>query len=380
MLKTLRGKMTLMVSVVLVTTIGVMTAYSLVNSNQIFVRPIQGATTFVPELTQGQLPRVYVDEIGTDDVMTASLVTFDAVKAQKAFNTTQITVMVLIALCGIFLTYKLVGRALAPLDKLSATTAQIDVGKLNTRIETPRSKDEVAQLAHSFNAMLDRLNSSFELQKNFAQNAAHELKTPLAVLKTSMQVLGMEKEPSVEEYKENALIIEQSTDELIEIVEQLLTLTEKEDAQKQDIDINTIIADCISAQSSTADKIDVHMSTDLCDGAIYANPLLVKSVLGNIISNAVKYSKVGGEVLISTKSNNESIIITVSDTGIGIADDELESIFEPFYRADESRNKRVRGNGLGLSIVKAATDKLDGKINIMSTVGEGTSVEVALPL
>lgn len=251
---------------------------------------------------------------------------------------------------------------------------------MNTQIAVPDSHDEIATLARSFNSMLTRLNSSFTLQKNFAQNAAHELKTPLSVIKSSLQVLDLDEAPTLEDYRETTQLISKSTDELIEIVRQLLELTNQSDIQRQEIALNSMIAECIEEQEKEISSKNITVVSDLEEITIHANAPLIKSVIGNILSNATKYNKQNANIFISTMATDLYAEIVIRDTGIGIEAKDLTYIFDSFFRVDPSRSKQIAGNGLGLSIVKTAIETLQGKIEVASRCNEGTSFTIKIPL
>lgn len=377
-MKTLKNKITLMVALILIVTMGLLTAYSILNSNRHFVRPILEKNTLHSELIAPPELLVPKDSIDSEQTIINATLISDTTKAQREFGMMQFIVMIFIVLLSIFLTNYLVSRTLNPLKILNKTTAEIDEHRLNTQIPVPKSQDEITTLTNSFNSMLVRLNKSFHLQKNFTQNAAHELKTPLAVIKSSLQVLELEDAPTIDDYKENIQIVTQSTNELIEIVGQLLALTDKSNIENQEIQLELMIKECLHFQDFAIRQMNLTITTQLEVIKLHANSFLVKSILTNLISNAIKYNKQNGSICITLKKQQGQVKITICDTGIGIDQYNLARIFEPFFRADESRSKKINGNGLGLSIVKTATEHLDGTICIESVLNEGTQVILTL--
>lgn len=379
-MKTLKNKITLMVTLILILTMGLLTGYSVLNSRQHFVRPILEKNTLYANYAIPAETLPPENTISYDQNTISATVVFDAHKAQREFGMMQVTVMLFIVFCSIILTNYLVSHTLNPLKILNKTTAEIDAHKLSTQIPVPKSQDEIADLTHSFNSMLTRLNRSFALQKEFSQNAAHELKTPLSVIKSSLQILELEDDPTLEDYKENAQIITQSTNDLIEIVGQLLALTDNTDVEKQEIQLKSIIIEYLSTQHIAIEQMNLSIDTHLDSIKLYTNASLIKSVVANLISNAIKYNKQNGSILITLKQQETQAIMCISDTGIGIHKDDLSCIFQPFYRADESRCKKITGHGLGLSIVKSTIEKLGGTIYIDSTLDIGTQITVAFML
>lgn len=375
-MKTLRTKITFIVSVILIGMMGLSTICTMMNSNHAFVRPIQEATPVTPN-AQTYAGNPTNASVAPSDGET---IVFDVAQAQVYFGILQVSVMSGIALIGILLTYYLVGKSLIPLKELNEATAQIDAQKLNTQIAVPDSHDEIAILAKSFNSMLTRLNHAFTLQKNFAQNAAHELKTPLSVIKSSLQVLDLDEAPTIQDYKETTQLISKSTDELIEIVRKLLELTNQSNIQRQEISLNRMIAECLEEQAREISIKNITVVSDIKEITIHANAPLVKSVMSNILSNAAKYNKPNGKIFISTIATDLYAEIVIRDTGIGIEEKDLTYIFDPFFRVDPSRSKQIAGNGLGLSIVKTAIEILQGTIGVTSRFNEGTSFTIKIPL
>ncbi|WP_053955062.1 sensor histidine kinase [Inediibacterium massiliense] len=376
-MKSLKIKITLLISSILIITMGLLTGYSILNSNKEFVDPFIELKIPNTPLNQEFLSK---DHINNAPKIHNLEISYHIRDAQKAFGYKQIFVMLLIVIGGIVLTYMAILKTLKPLTLLDKTALKIDANNLETQIELPKSKDEVYSLTNSFNTMLARLKSAFEIQKNFAQNAAHELKTPLAVMKSSIQVLELDDHPTIEDYKENLSIMKQSTDDLIKIVRQLLELTNDVDLQKQEIDLDKIIFQCLNSYELKIKQKSISIHTDTKNIRIYSNSSLLKIIISNILSNAIKYNKIKGSISIATYTRHKNVIIVVTDTGIGIPSNSLSHIFETFYRADPSRSKNIDGNGLGLSIVKTACEKLGGDIHINSEVNQGTMVIIKFPM
>lgn len=383
-MKSLRAKITLLVSLILLITMGFITTYSLINSNKYFVTPITNirATEIQKEVAPPTAIEIQKEVPPTTAIdnptQIPAQIAFDANVAQKSFGISQLLVMLLIAFCGIIATYLLVGKTLLPLNNLTLATSKIDVNKLNTKLKVANTDDEISKLTLSFNAMMTRLNSSFKLTREFSQNAAHELKTPLTVIKSSIQVLELDDNPSTEDYKENILTISKSTEQLIDIITQLLFLTDTSNINLETINLNLLIQECIDKQLNNLKSMNISLSTDIKQITFESNLVLVRSIIDNILSNAIKYNKLGGSIKIDTKIDNDYIQISITDTGIGIAD--LSNIFQPFFRLDPSRSKDIKGNGLGLSITESCLSKLGGTIDISSKLDWGTTVIINLPL
>lgn len=302
-------------------------------------------------------------------------------EAKKEFAYSSVIYMIAIIIMGMGITYIIAGRALKPVKDLNNTIKNINEHNLSKRIENFMANDEIGSLAKSFNTMMDRLDKSFSNQKNFASNAAHELKTPLAIIKASIQVLKLDENPSIENYKENIEITEKNTQRLIQVVDDLLKLNSEQCEKSVDnIEIQEIFFNIINELKPVIEDKGIKVSLSNCNQTISGNKTLIYRALFNIVENAIKYNKQYGKIDICTESQNDNTIaINISDTGIGIDDNEIPYIFEPFYRVDKSRSRETAGSGLGLSIVKTIIEKNYGNIYIESKKDVGTSFKIIFP-
>lgn len=282
---------------------------------------------------------------------TISVTPAEALAVTNAFTRQSYIYFVVSLILGIAAVYIVVGKALRPVRQLNTMVHDITENSLDTRIPESKSMDEIGQLANSFNNMLRRLNESFNNQKRFSANAAHELKTPLAIMKTNLQVTKMADEPSAEEYRQCLNVTEESINRLIDIVDDLLCLAS--DAPNEDEDhielqqmLEAIAADIAPLYSDKG----VCISIDCAGKSIRGSQLLIYRALSNLVENAYKYTDQGGSISITTDGHNR---LSISNTGPGIPQDERDKIFEPFYRVDPSRSRKTAGSGLGLSITQA---------------------------
>ncbi|MCG7406664.1 HAMP domain-containing histidine kinase [Paenibacillus sp. ACRRX] len=307
--------------------------------------------------------------------------TIRVVEAQKNFSNQSLTVMTIIILVGIGGTYMMVGRALRPLSELNEAVKGIHELNLEQRIPVPSSKDELGSLSVSFNRMLDRLDRSFARQRRFAADAAHELKTPLTTIKTSIQVLQLDQYPTMEDYKLNAEVTQQSTDRLIQVVDNLLELALEDSTTYDDlIGIYDMFKRIRRELQPLADQHQVSIGIHKCTCQLNGNYAMLYSAIFNLVANAVKYNKPGGKVELLTSTEHEYLTLTVSDQGVGIPEHEIDLIFEPFYRVDKSRSRAIAGTGLGLALVKSIITKHHGTIKVQSIEGIGTTMQVTLPI
>lgn len=297
--------------------------------------------------------------------------------ASRQFSIQSVIVMAGVILVSVTLTYWLTGRLLAPLKNLTKSISAIDQGKLHQRVVLPQAEGEVLQLTESFNHMLERLQESFEIQQNFSANAAHELKTPLAVLKTSLQVLQMEEQPSLEEYQEFTCAVKSGVERLTGIVDALLSLTQSEaEGIAEKTELYAILEQICTEllPQAKADGITLTLSGEPV--FIEGNSVLLYRVFFNLVENAVKYNKENGCVDIFLSRDKNGLKVRITDTGIGMSRESLCHVFEPFYRADQSRSQKIPGFGLGLSVVKTVLERYQGKIFVESKEGGGTKVTV----
>lgn len=286
----------------------------------------------------------------------------------------QITFMVIIVILGGIITYIILSKFLNPLTKMTNVIENINHNNLDEEIKLPKSNDEIYRLSKSFNDMLDRIKSSFEMEKNFSASASHELKTPLAIMKSSIQVLKLSDKPTIEEYEENIEIMEENIEKLIDIVNNLLLLTSNNIGLVEKIDIKEIIDKIILNYNNELENKNIKVINNIESCTINNNKSLINCVFENIINNAIKYNKNNGQISINLEKEKNNFKFIIEDTGIGICENNINNIFEPFFREDTSRSKEIKGNGLGLSLVKNILEKINGNILVESEKQKGTKV------
>jgi len=290
-------------------------------------------------------------------------------QSQQNFQTHSILIAALAVLFGTFAAYIISGQALKPIKSLAERIEEVDANNLSQPIEPSKTIDEVSRLTHAFNNMLGKLNHSFEAQKLFAQNAAHELKTPLASMRANIEVLQMDDEPSTAEYKEVVDVVKDNTERLIALVEGLLSLNNGT-SETSEICSGRSMFEAIldELREDIAQKnLDVSIEGD-CQ--IEGDKPLLERAFFNLVHNAVRYNVDGGTVKIKLLTDH----ITIADSGVGIPTEHLAHIFEPFYCIDQSRSKNLGGHGLGMAIAKNIFDKHHMKIKIFSECDIGTEI------
>lgn len=389
----LRNRITLLFTILLVMITGILTWFSILNNvRTITAVPMRTIDLPAKEIEPGAsiefstkaekskettISQNEIDEIGSAfsyEPAKKEAVPMVLVEAKRSFRDQQLVFMALTILVGSVAVYWLVGRALRPLTSLSERIAEIDACRLDAKLPASGTNDELSSLIRSFNSMLSRLETSFSAQKNFAANAAHELKTPLATMKASLQVLRLGDGPTAEESGENALLMENQVERLTEIVSNLLLLTSTQGDFRDQVRADELAEDLLTELEPEISEKNLIITRHLEPATLYGDGTLLRAAVRNVLSNAVKYNRPGGKVKITVSALGDGCRIGVSDTGGGVDPSALPHIFEPLYRADSSRSKRIEGNGLGLAIVKTVMDKHHGEILLDNRPGEGLEI------
>lgn len=370
----LKLQITILVGVIVACVAIVLTVLGIFNSRHSFVQ-----SDLLQKALSSPAATITIPAIPTSDGIPAAATSAREIisTAQTGFSKNSIVIMLVILFLALIFTYFLVGRALVPLSSLSHSVANITNENLSQKIPNFSQSAELSQLTNSFNEMLSRLQTSFEQQKRFSASAAHELKTPLATIKTSLQVLNLDESPSLSEYKDNAFVVAQSVDRLIEIVNNLLLFSNSNSSMNDEINIPALIKDCANQLSAKIKQKEIAINMDLSDCKILGNYTLVRTAIYNLIDNATKYNRQHGKIEISAKMQDD-IVITIADCGIGISPQNLGKICEPFFRADQSRSKEIEGSGLGLAISKSIITSHQGTLSL-SSAPSGTIVVVKFP-
>lgn len=270
------------------------------------------------------------------------------------------------------------GRSIKPINAITNTSRSITKDNLKTRIPLPKKRDELHTLSETINNLLNRIEDAIEREKQFTSDASHELRTPLTVIKGTLEVL-IRKPRDNKEYEEKINYCINEVDHLNMLVDQLLLLArfenQKQNILPESIYLNALILDVLTLNSDKINNKKINIKLDVQDDYyINSDNYLVLTILRNIISNALKYTNIGGEVTVSLSRQDGVIICKISDNGIGIANEDLEAVFNPFFRSDSSVHPEIKGTGLGLSIVKRLTELLQITFQIESKINEGTTV------
>lgn len=270
------------------------------------------------------------------------------------------------------------GRSIKPINSIINTSQIITKDNLKIRIPLPKAKDELYTLSETINGLLNRIEDAIEREKKFTSDASHELRTPLTVIKGTLEVL-IRKPRDSKEYKEKINFCINEVDRLNILVDQLLLLARFENQKKnllsESVYLNALILDVLTLNANKIKSKNIVIKFDAQqDFYINSDNYLVLTILRNIISNAIKYTNNNGEVSILLLNENQKIICKISDNGIGIEKEDMEAIFNPFFRSKASEHPEIKGIGLGLSIVKRLSELLNISFKIDSIIGQGTIV------
>ncbi len=273
-------------------------------------------------------------------------------------------------------------KALKPVKEISETIGRISESNLSERIKDENIPTELKDLAGSFNRTFNRLERSFNRQRQFVSDASHELRTPLSVILSQSEIL-LRRERSVEEYKNGLTAVLEASKLMSDLIQKLLALarmdSDKVELKMENRDLGTIINEAVGLLNHLAAQkgITIHVSADE-QYVISGDRADLLELFTNIIENAIKYNLPQGKIDISMRKEQGFVVTEVKDTGIGIPEKDLEKVFDRFYRVDKSRAKEIGGVGLGLSICNDIVKLHGGRIEIKSTLNEGTIVTLYL--
>ncbi len=280
--------------------------------------------------------------------------------------------------------YWLARKALAPVDRMAATAKEITSTQLDRRLHAPNSSDELGRLANTFNDMIARLQRSFDEIRRFTADAAHELRTPLASMRTDAEV-ALRAPRSAENDQRVLENLLEDMDRLTRLVTQLLFLC-REDAglplaSRLVVRLDEVVLDVTAHMQVVAKEKGLLLEVpDLPACSVYGEPDRLRQLFFNVIDNAIKYTPAEGLIVVSSSSLNGCVHVDVTDSGTGIPDADLPRVFDRFYRADPSRSRAVDGTGLGLAICRSISEAHGGHIAVRNNPGNGCTVTVEFPI
>lgn len=299
--------------------------------------------------------------------------------AQEDFCVTNWYITAAVTVLGGILAYFVSGRALKPLRSFAS---QVEKVQLNNLAEMKLNEDvlpEFRQLSHSFNQMLERLNNAFAAQRQFTGNAAHELRTPLALMQAQLELFSAEHSEVLPETAEFLTLLRGQTERLTQMTKTLLEMSNLQQvARNEQIQLAPMVEEIFTDLAPLAEKRGVTLTAE-GDGVMTGSDALIYRLLFNLTENAVKYNWPGGSVRVSVTQGPEKLLLRVSDTGCGIPEEFQRSIFQPFFRVDKSRSREYGGAGLGLSLVWEIAALHGGSVWVEESSEEGTVIAVELP-
>lgn len=294
-----------------------------------------------------------------------------------------ITIAFVLAVAGWGSSYT-VGRALAPVDSIVARVHDIQAYRLGERLDVRADSHELDRLVTTLNAMLDRIEASMSSARRFAADASHELQTPIAAIRGTLDMCLRER-CSAEDWRGAAVDLLDDLDRLSELVRDLRLIALAEAGhlldERERVPLAELVQDCCETAAVIADAQQIHVTVAALDPAVVSGSSRhLRRVLVNLLQNAIRYSPSGASVLVSVGHADHMATLTVSDSGCGIDPADLPHIFEPFYRADPARARNTGGSGLGLAIVDQIVRAHGGRVEVRSTPEDGSTFSVSLPL
>ena len=306
--------------------------------------------------------------------------TIVVVGAQGRFRTTNWYITAAVTVLSGILAYFVSGRALRPLRSFASQVEKVQLNNLADMKIDENVLPEFRQLSHSFNQMLERLNNAFAAQRQFTGNAAHELRTPLALMQAQLELFSAEHPEMLPETAEFLSLLREQTERLTQMTKTLLEMSNLQQvARNEQIQLAPMIEEIFTDLAPLAEKRNITLEVE-GDGVMTGSDALIYRLLFNLTENAVKYNHPGGSVRVTVAQEPETLLIRVSDTGCGIPEEYQRSIFQPFFRVDKSRSREYGGAGLGLSLVWEITDLHGGSVWVEKSSKDGTTIAVGLPV
>ena len=333
---------------------------------------LQGGSTVI--LNEGEAASFDPQLIAPDEELT---IVIDG--AQGRFRTTNWYITAAVTLLSGILAYFVSGRALKPLRSFASQVEQVQLNNLADMRIDEDAISEFRQLSRSFNQMLERLNNAFSAQRQFTGNAAHELRTPLALMQAQLELFSAEHPDVRPETAEFLTLLREQTERLIQLTRTLLEMSNlRQVARNERIQLAPMIEEIFTDLAPLSDKLGVTLTAE-GDGIMTGSDALIYRLIFNLTENAVKYNRPGGSVRVCVTQETEKLLIRVSDTGCGIPEKYQQSIFQPFFRVDKSRSREYGGAGLGLSLVWEIADLHGGSVWVEESSEKGTTIAVGVP-
>ena len=303
---------------------------------------------------------------------------FQVYNNKADYKRNSLIITVLLALLGGVVTYFISGHALRPIREFSDKIEEVQAQNLSdSRIEENNVK-ELNQLGISYNKMLERLSDAFEIQRQFTANAAHELRTPLALMQVQLDLYNSASHPGNDaDTLQTIKMVTEQNDKLNRMVKTLLDMSELQTVGRDDkIILDAIVEEVLADLEPLAVEKNIKLIGKCEDATMIGSDILIYRLVYNLVENAIKYNHPLGQVTVTAYQRNKHVYLSVEDTGSGIPKELRERVFEPFFRVDKSRSRELGGVGLGLALVREIVRVHDGSICIKSGKTGGTIFEV----
>ena len=299
---------------------------------------------------------------------------------QGRFRTTNWYITAVVTVLSGILAYFVSGHALKPLHSFASQVERVQMNNLADMRIDEDALPEFKQLSQSFNQMLERLNDAFAAQRQFTGNAAHELRTPLALLQAQLELFSAEHPDMQPETAEFLSLLREQTERLTRLTKTLLEMSNlRQVARNERIRLAPMIEEIFTDLAPLSDKCGVTLTAE-GDGIMTGSDALIYRLIFNLTENAVKYNRPGGSVRVSVAQEPEKLLLRVSDNGCGIPEEYQQSIFQPFFRVDKSRSREYGGAGLGLSLVWEIADIHGGSVRVEESSKNGTVIVAEFPI
>ena len=299
---------------------------------------------------------------------------------QGRFRTTNWYITAVVTVLSGILAYFVSGHALKPLHSFASQVERVQMNNLADMRIDEDALPEFKLLSQSFNQMLERLNDAFAAQRQFTGNAAHELRTPLALLQAQLELFSAEHPDMQPETAEFLSLLREQTERLTRLTKTLLEMSNlRQVARNERIRLAPMIEEIFTDLAPLSDKCGVTLTAE-GDGLMTGSDALIYRLIFNLTENAVKYNRPGGSVRVSVAQEPEKLLIRVSDNGCGIPEEYQQSIFQPFFRVDKSRSREYGGAGLGLSLVWEIADIHGGSVRVEESSKNGTVIAAEFPI
>ena len=296
------------------------------------------------------------------------------------YRKNSLIISAVLALLGGVATYFISGHALRPIRELSDKIEKVQAQNLaDSRIEENQVK-ELNQLSVSYNRMLERLSDAFEIQRQFTANAAHELRTPLALMQVQLDLYHSNSHPGNDaDTVQMIKMVTEQNDRLNKMVKTLLDMSELQTVGRDDeIILDALVDEVLEDLEPLAEGKNIRLIGKCKDITMVGSDILIYRLVYNLVENAIKYNHSGGQVTVTADRKENHVYLSVEDTGAGIPEELKERVFEPFFRVDKSRSRELGGVGLGLALVREIVRVHDGSITVKSNPSGGTIFEVVL--